>query len=143
MRLVDVYTVTLAPQILYEALQARLEEPSTNISHTEMPSYQDHCAFFDSKPYRGWYFIEEQHGMVGICYITRNNELGIYILRSHRGKGYGKMALRQLIAQHEPMPAIPGVRPCKYVARISPKNTASKCLFHSLGFAHVEDTLTL
>lgn len=141
MKLVDVYSVALRVPILYAYLLNRLEEPGTNISHTTMPSIEAHTAFVESRPYEAWYFIEESPGQLrGVCYITRNNELGIYINRDHRGKGFAKQALQMLMAMHPPLPAIPTVRPGKYIARINPNNKASQALFERLGFQCYEHT---
>lgn len=141
MKLVDVYTAPLGCGILYVHLQERLKEPGTNISHKAMPTYEEHTAFFNRRPYEGWYFIEENPGdLRGVCYMTRNNELGIHINRNHRGKGFAKQALKMLMEMHPPLPAIPGIRPGTHIARINPANTASKALFESLGFPCIEHT---
>lgn len=132
MKLVNVYEKTLGPGILYEILAARLKEPGTNISHNQLPTFDQHCEFMASLPYKGWYFIESQSGtLAGVCYITHQNELGIYILRNHRGKGVAGMALRLLMETH---PAD------RYLANINPDNEASIALFKSLGFNILQHT---
>lgn len=135
MKLVDVYSTTLGKAVLYAHLQARLLEPDTNISHTRMPTFEEHEIFFHSRPYAGWYFIEENQGdLRGVCYITHNNELGIYINRRHRGKGFAKRALQMLMEMH-PAP--------KYLANINPQNDGSSALFNRMGFNLIQHTYAL
>jgi hypothetical protein len=53
MRLVSVYDVPDAEDILYVLLEQRTPEQS--ISHRKMPTLPEHRAFIKSKPYLAWY----------------------------------------------------------------------------------------
>jgi RimJ/RimL family protein N-acetyltransferase len=137
-RLLDVYEIPAAGavmRLLYQYMQDRLNEPGTNISHTQMPTYEDHERFVESKPYAGWYFIESDALiLVGVCYITRDNEVGIYINRDHRRQGWAPKALQELMKKH----------PAKqYLAHINPQNEASKIAFKRLGFGLLQETYSL
>lgn len=135
MKLVNVYSMTLRVAILYEYLRDRLKEPGTNISHTKLPSFEDHKKFVESKPYAGWYFIESGQGLiVGVCYMTRQYELGVYICHNHRRQGWAAWALHQLMEMH---PAD------QYLAHINPQNEASKIAFKRLGFGLLQETYSL
>jgi len=132
MQLIDVYESPLAPRLLYELLSER--DPHQNISHRAMPHYDDHLDFVRSRPYSAWYLIEAvieivdgaaaDTQIVGACYITRQHELGIGILKRYRGRGYAENALKMLIERH----------PGRHLANINPSNHASLRLFHKLGF---------
>jgi len=121
MQLIDVYESPLAPRLLYELLSER--DPHQNISHKQMPDFDDHLDFIRSRPYSAWNVIEVD-GLVGACYITRQHELGIGILKRCRGKGYAEAALKMLMEKH----------PGRHLANINPQNHASLRLFHKLGF---------
>lgn len=143
MRLVDVYKHNGAIDELYQILKDRLKEPGTNISHTRMPTLDEHSRFFWSKPYAGWYLIMGTRGVdeiMGACYITKANELGIYLWPHYRGKGYATQAMLMLMAMHPPLSPIPATRSGKYLARIHPNNKASQALFERLGFQCIEHT---
>lgn len=143
MKLLNVYEHPEAIQALYRIMAQRLKEPGTNISHTAMPSLEDHTRFFNSKPYAGWYLIMGTRGVeeiMGACYITKANELGIYIWPHYRGKGHATQALQTLMAMHTPAPPITATRAGKYLARIHPNNKASQALFERLGFQCYEHT---
>jgi len=145
MTLVDVYSAPEAARVLYDLLAER--EPQTNISHKAMPTWDEHVRFVASKPYQAWYLLEVDDGnnsrtappqIVGAIYLTKpaakaraGDEIGVFVFKAHRGKGYGKAAIKALMSQH-------GKR--RYLANIAPGNAASIKLFDALGFRHIQNT---
>lgn len=124
-RLVSVYKVTQAPGLLYEFLRERLQHPETNISHQKLPPMKKHLAFFNSRPYRGWYLLQRKdtRTCVGACYLTRQSEVGIYVAPGERGKGYASQALDALRDLYQgPM-----------LANVNPANEASRAFFERQG----------
>jgi RimJ/RimL family protein N-acetyltransferase len=115
---------------LYDLLGERTPEQS--ISHKEMPSWEGHVAFVKSKPYRAWYFIfaNDIGDAVGATYLTKQNEIGIAIFKAHRGKGYAKEAIQELMKLHDG----------PFLANINPNNWASRWLFDRLGFKFIQVT---
>lgn len=118
--LTSVYDRPDRAQLLYKLLSERDE--TVSISHKRMPCWGDHVRFIESKPYAAWYFIGDE---VGACYLSKQNEIGIFIFREHRGKGYGRAAIEALMEKH-------GRR--RYLANINPRNESSAALFAKLGF---------
>lgn len=113
---------------LYALLQQR--PPIANISHRVMPSFEEHCKFVRSYPYREWYsIIVNDDDWAGSIYITRNNEIGIGILDKFQRKGIAKHVISKILNQHG-----------DYLANINPNNKASIKLFESLGFTHIQNT---
>lgn len=109
-------------------------DPFVNISHWQMPSWPDHLAFIDRRPYREWWLIELEGAIVGACYLSKQNEIGIFVYRLKRRQGIGSAAVRMLMDRH------PGER---LLANINPHNEGSRAMFEALGFRHVQDTLAL
>lgn len=107
---------------LFTLLGERTKQQS--ISHKGMPSYFDHVKFVRSNPYKVWYLIEAGGKVVGSTYISKLNELGIFIFKEHFGNGYATAALKRVMLMHEG----------PFLANINPENTASLALFKSLGF---------
>ena len=107
--------------LLYRLLSERTPEQS--ISHKDMPTFRDHCAFVRSKPYPYWYVIRD-YSHVGAVYLSKAREIGIGILREHQRKGYGRAAVLKL------MDLYPG----PFLANINPSNDASIAFWKSLGF---------
>jgi RimJ/RimL family protein N-acetyltransferase len=110
-------------------------DPIANISHRRMPSFSEHRVFVESIPYRDWFMIwsrEDDRPWVGQIYLSRQNEIGIHILKDHSGDGYGKLAVRKLIALRGPG---------RYLANVAPRNYMSQALFeHVLGFGLIQRT---
>lgn len=113
---------------LYSLLQEKT--PEQNISHKEMPTYDEHVAFNDAIPYAEDYIILNYGEPVGRIYFTRAREVGIHILSTAQGKGIGKTALQELMRR---------VGSPVY-ANISPLNTKSQEFFKSEGFSLLQLT---
>ena len=128
-RLTNVYDDPQSCSILYELLKERDE--ATNISHRSLPYPVDHINFFESRPYRHWYLVKSDEQVVGACYLTHKDEIGIFIFKAHQGKGYGRAAVRELMRENG------GLR---YKANINPQNERSANLFKSLGFKIIQHT---
>lgn len=132
MNLIDVYARPDRHQLLYDLLKERDE--TTNISHRELPTWWDHVNFVESRPYSVWNFIEVAGEIVGACYVSKTDELGIFIFRKHQGVGHGSEAVRLLMFMN-------GKRP--YKANINPKNARSANLFEKMGFTCIQHTYEL
>lgn len=137
--LVSVYTERLASMFLYDLLKERLEEPHANISHKALPTLVEHQEFVRARPYRAWYLIEVKSAgsiepvWIGAIYLTLVREVGIHILRAHRGAGYGSVALKELRRMW----------PGRLLANINPANAASVAFFAKYGARHIQNTYEL
>ena len=133
--------ITDTEMVLFELLQERPD--IANISHKQMPSLAEHCAFVRSMPYERWYLIQEwpetyeeavfgemKPRWVGSIYLTKQREVGIFIFKAYQKQGIGKGAIRLLQEAH----------PGKLLANISPLNQRSIDFFESLGFKHIQNT---
>lgn len=129
MALTSVYRRPDRHEILYRLLSERDE--GVNISHKAMPCWGDHIRFVESMPYEAWYFIGD---VFGACYLSRQNEIGVFVFNEHRGKGYGRAAIQEIMRLH-------GKR--RYLANVNPRNERSAALFASLGFELCQHTYAL
>lgn len=129
--LISVYKRPDRLQILFELLSERSR--SESISHKEMPTPEEHVKFVESKPYKAWYFIECD-GIKGACYLSKRNEIGVFIFKQHQGFDYGKKAVTALIKKHGPG---------RYLANINPGNNRSLRMFGDLGFELCQYTYEL
>lgn len=117
---------------LYELLSER--ESSVNISHKKMPTWEQHVKFVMSKPYSKWYIIKHNEKSVGSVYLSKQDEIGIFIKKEMQKKKIGKIALRLLLKSN------PRTR---YLANINPKNTKSIRFFKNNGFKLIQHTYEL
>ena len=117
---------------LYELLKQR--DPRANISHKKMPSFKQHENFIRSKPYSKWYIIQNSKNDVGSIYLSKNNEIGIFLIKKNQNNGIGVNALKLLIKKN------PKVR---YLANVNPKNKKSIDFFKKNGFKLIQHTYEL
>jgi RimJ/RimL family protein N-acetyltransferase len=130
-KLIDVYAdeSLIGITFLYELLAER--DPIANISHRQMPTFEQHRNFVESQPYDAWYIVYADNDPVGAIYLTENSEIGISILKAHQGNCYGKQAIYLLMRMH----------PVKrFLANIAPGNSRSIAMFEKLGFELVQFT---
>jgi RimJ/RimL family protein N-acetyltransferase len=119
--------------ILYLLLCER--DATTNISHNgRLPEYDAHVDFVESKPYADWCIIEINGDPVGACYLSKQDEIGIFILKAYQGKGYGWRAVKAMMEKHGPR---------RYLANINPRNERSKEMFTRMGFKIIQHTYEL
>lgn len=142
----DGYSLRLgAAELLYQLLKERPAE--ANISHRELPSFEQHVAFLLSLPYQHWYMIETEHlhgwMRVGAIGATKLNEITIAIVKEHHRKGYATAAIMEFLSTHEPLNAKPSLRIERWQANIAPGNEASKALFTGLNFKPTQITYQL
>lgn len=116
-------------KFLFALLKER--DPNANISHRKMPSFKEHVKFVSSKPYAAWYIIKRKNQKVGSIYLSKQNEIGIFLKKNIQKHGIGKMALECLIERHPRS---------RYLANINPKNKKSRDFFIKNGFKLIQYT---
>lgn len=117
---------------LYNLLKER--DPRANISHKKMPNIKQHEKFIQSKPYSKWYIIENLDKDVGSIYLSKNNEIGVFIIKKNQNKGVGVNAFKLL------MEINPKIR---YLANLNPKNKESMKFVKKCGFKLIQHTYEL
>lgn len=113
-------------QFLYELLSER--KKNVNIDHKKMPTYQEHLEFIKAKPYAKWYLIMKNNNRSGTIYLTKKNEVGIFIKKQYIKMGIGTKALKLLIKKN-PKPY--------YLANVNPENIHSINFFKKNGFTPI------
>lgn len=131
-----------AVEFLYELMKER--DPEINISHSTLPTFEQHQAFVERQPYRLWYLIDhKEEGWVGYVSATERNEIGIVLKKSARGRGFGPRALQLFIADNHPLASAPSQRNGRWLANIAPTNPHSRHVFEKLGFRKIQETFAL
>ena len=119
-------------KFLYGLLKER--ESDVNISHKKMPTYAQHIKFIESKPYSKWYIIRLGNQKIGSAYLSKQNEIGIFITKNMHAKKLGTTTLNILIKKN---------RRKRYLANINPKNKKSISFFKKNGFELIQHTFEL
>ena len=130
LRLVSVYKRKDALPLLYRLLLER--DHKVNISHRRMPSLAQHKKFVASKPYKSWKLILAPGGPVGAIYLSRQNEIGLFILKASQKKGYAKAALALLMKKNR--------KERRFLANVNPQNKRSIDFFKNMKFKHIQNT---
>ena len=116
-------------EFLYDLLKNR--NPNVNISHKKMPSFKEHIKFIDSKPYSKWYIIRQNSEKVGSIYLSKQNEIGLFLKNNVQGRNIGTKALNLLITKNPKK---------RILANINPKNKKSIKFFEKNGFKLIQYT---
>jgi RimJ/RimL family protein N-acetyltransferase len=90
-----------------------------------MPTYANHEKFVLLKPYKEWFIIYDGMMRVGSIYISKTDEIGLFILNEHHNKGYGGESLKTIIKEYPD---------CIFKANINPNNYKSINFFKKHGF---------
>ena len=135
--LVKVCTLKLSQRdkhekVLYELLKER--EPYMNISHKELPTYEEHVKFVRSKPYKEWFLIHDNKYeiFIGSIYITYKDEIGLFLFKRHQRVNYGTEVLNKILDNSRYGKT--------FLANINPANERSKQFFKKFGFKLVQET---
>ena len=115
------------------------------ISHDGKTTFEQHKKFVEAIPYDSWNIIRLIDDgylgrAIGSVYLTYENEIGIFILKEHQRKGYGKAALQKFIL--ECVYKTKWINPY-FLANIHPKNEASIKFFESFGFKLIQNRIVL
>ena len=119
-------------RFLYNQLKER--DPTINISHKKMPTYVEHSKFVLSKPYSKWYIIFLRNKKIGNVYLTKTNEIGIFILKTTKINGIGRIVLEEIMKMNPRQ---------RYLANVSPRNDKSSNFFKKNGFKLIQHTYEL
>ena len=114
---------------LFDLLKER--DPIVNISHKKMPTYSEHVKFVKSKPYSEWYIIFKSKQKVGSIYLSKNNEIGIFVSKKFQGKNIGNFALNELIKKNPRK---------RFLANVNLKNKKSIQFFKNNNFKLIQHT---
>ena len=119
-------------EFLYDLLKNR--NPNFNISHKKMPLFKEHVKFVNSKPYSKLYIIMRNKEKLGSIYLSKQNEIGIFLKEDIQGKRIGTTALKLLMIKNPKK---------RFLANINPKNKKSIKYFKKNGFKLIQYTFEL
>jgi RimJ/RimL family protein N-acetyltransferase len=106
-------------------------EPIASISHKKMPTYEKHVKFVMSNPYARWYIVNHKNNKIGSVYLSKQNEIGIFLKKGEQDKGIGSIVLQLIIEKNGSG---------RYLANISPRNKKSIKFFKKHGFNLIQYT---
>lgn len=122
----------LDSDFLYQLLNERPQY--VNISHKKMPTKKQHIKFITSKPYSKWYIILIGNIKIGSIYLSKQDEIGLYIKQNWAWKGLESLVLKQLIMKNFRS---------RYLINTNPKNKKLISLLKKHKFKLLQQTYEL
>ena len=116
-------------KFLFDLLKER--DPRVNISHRKMPTYSQHTKFIKSKPYSKWYIILKSKQKIGSIYLSKNDEIGIFLSKKFQGKNVGNFVLNELMKKNPRK---------RFLSNVNPKNKKSISFFKNNNFKLIQYT---
>ena len=116
-------------EFLFDLLKQR--EGTVNISHKSLPDWEEHLQYVKKHDYQSWDIIWVENTRIGNIYLTKNDEIGIFIEKKLQFHGYGSKALEEFMKKN-------GKK--RYLANINPTNYKSIQFFGKNGFTHIQNT---
>lgn len=113
-----------------ESLFELLKKRSHSISHTVVPSEQEHLEFVKSQPYRYWTIILEDGCLIGSFYIQNDNSIGINLLEPEKILVY--KILRHIRCNFKPVKEVKSKIPPYFYINVSYTNEALKTILGEL-----------
>ena len=81
-------------EFLYDLLKERTPEQTISFS---MPTWEEHIKFIENEPYQEWYIILDGEEKIGNIYLARDNSMGYFLKKEYIGKGYGTLAIKEMV----------------------------------------------
>ena len=116
-------------EFLFDLLKQR--EGTVNISHKSLPDWEEHLQYVKKHDYQSWDIIWVENTRIGNIYLTKNDEIGIFIDKKLQFHGYGSKALEEFMKKN-------GKK--RYLANVNPTNYKSIQIFGKHGFIHIQNT---
>ncbi len=120
--------------LLFEHLQKKIYP----ISHLKLPSIEEHREFVLSSPYRFWFFVKKNELILGNCFISYQNCIGLNVL-SNKKEDY-ELVLKIIFKRFFPLPAIKSIRSKYFHVNSNPLNKPLKNALSSLKMDLLEET---
>ena len=121
-------------EILYNLLKKRVH----NISHKQLPSYEEHKSFILNHPYREWFLVKSNNTYYGSIYVLENNCIGINMDTDNMN--IIKKSINWVVSEIKPLPGIKSVRNKNFHININPKNKKMAKILSNLNADLIEHT---
>ena len=111
------------------------------ISHSSMPSFQEHKEFVQKHPYRYWFFVKLLKKSIGTLYLSNVNSIGINLIDEY--KDVAEEVLLKVQETFEPLPPIKSVRSSNFIINVPHDDYQLADAIKRLGGNEIQKTFTL
>lgn len=92
-----------------------------SISHTNLPSKNEHSEFVSAHPYRVWYLIYRNKNLIGSVYLQTDNSIGIDLIEYHENDILS--VIKYIKNNYKPHSSIKSVRRDEFFINVSSENS--------------------
>ena len=118
-----------------------LKKRSHAISHSALPTQNEHCKFVSENPYLEWYLIYKSKELIGSVYLQSDNSIGLNIIEST------KQNISEIIsfirAHHNPLPSIKSVRREEFYVNVASDNEELIKILQQLGKGEIQRSFVI
>ena len=119
---------------LYELLKSR----EFNISHVELPEYDDHKKFVINNPYRTWHFLKKEDKLIGAFYITLENIISVNLINPLKEDYI--FIIKKILKKYLPLKEKKSIRSKYFLINTNPNNQELIGALEKLDFSHIQNT---
>jgi len=125
----------------FNLLYSSLSQRRFNISHENIPSFDEHVKFVINHPYRVWLIAEVNKTALGNIYIHNDNSIGVNINEEHLQ--HLPIIFNMIFKKWKPLPSIPSVRNKNFFINIPQENDKLVSVIKNLGAKHIQSSYLL
>ena len=120
--------------VLYQLLRER----DFSISHTSLPTFEEHKEFVKNNPYRIWYMVNLDSIPIGTIYLLKDNSIGLFLKKKYLE--FTGTALSIVIKKHKPLKPIKSVRGKSFHINTNPNDVDLISALNEYGMKHIQST---
>ena len=124
-------------RFLYEILLTK----KFNISHEDVPNYNEHKKFVYRHPYRSWLMILSKDNFRGAVYLTKDNVIGINLPNANIDDYHNIINL--IIKKYKPLKQVKSLKSKYFLININPKNNVLIKAVENLDMKYIQKTYAL
>mgnify|MGYP001303696637 CR=1 FL=1 len=119
---------------LYKILKLR----SYNISHSVLPSFEEHKYFVKNNPYRIWSIIRKDNQIIGTFYLTFENVVGVNLINP--SEKYYIFIIKEIFRKYLPLKEKKSLISKYFIVNANPSNQKLIKALNSVGMVHIQNT---
>ncbi len=125
-------------ELLYQQLSSR----TSNISHFELPNYENHREFVAKHPYRAWFIIKLEDLVLGNVYIQHDNSIGLNC-NDQITETQIQSILYLISCELKPLDPVPSIRSDKFFLNVASSNINLQTKLKNIGLKESQRSFVL
>jgi len=119
-------------------LYTSLEKRTHNVSHRQMPSYDEHKVFVNNHPYRTWMLVKMSKDIIGNFYLQKDNSIGVHL---DEGKfEFFSQTIDAILRKWKPLEGIKSIRNQNFVFNVAYGNNDLVKELENIGAQKIQST---